>query len=167
MDQKNPDLYNTRAVLHFENDDMENAMDDLMTAVKVDPEYPTGYKNLATVLFQTGNFDEAYENYLTAVKLENPKFRPPSTVLNPVVTTTANVLDQVKLTKHKQYRILSVDGGQNNNKYILIYVGGVRALIPALILKEIEQKVKRPICELFDFLAGTSRYFGSFISSIM
>lgn len=41
-------------------------------------------------------------------------------------------------------RILSIDGG------------GIRGIIPAMILAELEQRAARPICELFDLIAGTS-----------
>ena len=41
-------------------------------------------------------------------------------------------------------RILSLDGG------------GIRGIIPAIVLAELEQKTGRPICELFDLIAGTS-----------
>jgi patatin-like phospholipase/acyl hydrolase len=41
-------------------------------------------------------------------------------------------------------RILSIDGG------------GIRGIIPALVLAEIENRAKRPIAALFDLIAGTS-----------
>ncbi len=41
-------------------------------------------------------------------------------------------------------KILSIDGG------------GIRGLIPALILAHIEQEVGQPICDIFDLIAGTS-----------
>ena len=41
-------------------------------------------------------------------------------------------------------KILSIDGG------------GIRGLIPALVLAEIEQRTRRPIASLFDLIAGTS-----------
>ena len=41
-------------------------------------------------------------------------------------------------------RILSIDGG------------GIRGIIPATVLVEIEKRTERRICELFDFVAGTS-----------
>jgi uncharacterized protein len=41
-------------------------------------------------------------------------------------------------------KILSIDGG------------GIRGIIPALILAEIERQTERPACELFDLIAGTS-----------
>jgi patatin-like phospholipase/acyl hydrolase len=40
--------------------------------------------------------------------------------------------------------ILSIDGG------------GIRGVIPAMVLAHIEEKVERPIAELFDVIAGTS-----------
>jgi predicted acylesterase/phospholipase RssA len=42
------------------------------------------------------------------------------------------------------YRVLGLDGG------------GIRGLIPAYVLKEIETRTGRPISELFDLVAGTS-----------
>jgi patatin-like phospholipase/acyl hydrolase len=42
------------------------------------------------------------------------------------------------------YRVLAVDGG------------GIRGIIPALILAEIEEMTRRPISDLFDLIAGTS-----------
>jgi patatin-like phospholipase/acyl hydrolase len=42
------------------------------------------------------------------------------------------------------FRILSIDGG------------GIRGIIPALILAETEQRAKRPISKMFDLVAGTS-----------
>jgi patatin-like phospholipase/acyl hydrolase len=41
-------------------------------------------------------------------------------------------------------KILSIDGG------------GIRGIIPALVLDEIENRTGRPIAELFDLVAGTS-----------
>jgi patatin-like phospholipase/acyl hydrolase len=40
--------------------------------------------------------------------------------------------------------VLSIDGG------------GIRGIIPALVLAEIERRTERPACELFDLIAGTS-----------
>lgn len=44
----------------------------------------------------------------------------------------------------KTIKILSIDGG------------GIRGIIPALILAEIEQRTGKPICQMFDLIAGTS-----------
>ncbi|MCD6015099.1 MAG: Patatin [Solirubrobacterales bacterium] len=42
------------------------------------------------------------------------------------------------------YRILSIDGG------------GIKGLIPAVVLDRVEQRVGRPIADCFDLIAGTS-----------
>jgi patatin-like phospholipase/acyl hydrolase len=44
----------------------------------------------------------------------------------------------------KPIRILSIDGG------------GIRGIIPAMLLAELERRAGRPICRLFDLVAGTS-----------
>jgi patatin-like phospholipase/acyl hydrolase len=44
----------------------------------------------------------------------------------------------------KQIRVLSIDGG------------GIRGIIPAMIMAEIEARTQKPIAELFDMIAGTS-----------
>jgi patatin-like phospholipase/acyl hydrolase len=41
-------------------------------------------------------------------------------------------------------------------KILSIDSGGVRGIIPAIILAELERRTSQPICELFDFFAGTS-----------
>ena len=41
-------------------------------------------------------------------------------------------------------RVLSIDGG------------GIRGMIPALVLAEIEKRTGRPVAGLFDLVAGTS-----------
>ncbi|MBN1603840.1 MAG: patatin-like phospholipase family protein [Chitinispirillaceae bacterium] len=41
-------------------------------------------------------------------------------------------------------KVLSIDGG------------GIRGIIPALVLSEIEKQVGKPICRIFDLIAGTS-----------
>jgi patatin-like phospholipase/acyl hydrolase len=44
----------------------------------------------------------------------------------------------------RPFTVLSVDGG------------GIRGIIPALVLREIERRTARPISDLFDLVAGTS-----------
>ena len=41
-------------------------------------------------------------------------------------------------------------------KVLAIDGGGIRGLIPALVLAEIERRTGRPTAELFDLIAGTS-----------
>jgi len=52
--------------------------------------------------------------------------------------------DQQPETQQPPIRILSIDGG------------GIRGIIPALVLARIEQLTNRPIAQLFDLVAGTS-----------
>lgn len=52
--------------------------------------------------------------------------------------------------KKKEFRILSVDGG------------GIRGLIPALFLSNIEGRLQKPLYEYFDLICGTST--GGFIT---
>lgn len=47
-------------------------------------------------------------------------------------------------TDAKIFRILSIDGG------------GIRGIIPAILLTELEQQIGKPIAEQFDLIAGTS-----------
>lgn len=44
----------------------------------------------------------------------------------------------------KKVRVLSIDGG------------GIRGIIPAAIMAEVERRTRKPIAELFDLIAGTS-----------
>lgn len=56
--------------------------------------------------------------------------------------------------KHKDViKILSIDGG------------GIRGIIPAILLTEIEKATGKKICKLFDFFAGTST--GGFLSLLL
>jgi predicted acylesterase/phospholipase RssA len=41
-------------------------------------------------------------------------------------------------------------------KILSIDSGGIRGIIPAIILAEIEERAGQPVCNLFDFFAGTS-----------
>lgn len=43
-----------------------------------------------------------------------------------------------------KFSVLAIDGG------------GIRGVIPAHVLQAIEERLKRPICDLFDMIAGTS-----------
>ena len=48
------------------------------------------------------------------------------------------------MSDRKTFNVLSIDGG------------GIRGIIPAMVLAEIEERTSKPICELFDLIAGTS-----------
>src|SRR5436190_538876 len=55
-----------------------------------------------------------------------------------------NPADLAHIASMASFRLLSIDGG------------GIRGLIPAIVLAHIEKETKKPICELFDAIAGTS-----------
>ena len=48
------------------------------------------------------------------------------------------------MQERKLFKILSIDGG------------GIRGIIPAILLTELERRTAKPICQLFDLIAGTS-----------
>lgn len=46
--------------------------------------------------------------------------------------------------KGKKYKILSIDGG------------GIRGIIPCMVLLYLEKQLGKPLCKVFDFIVGTS-----------
>ncbi len=78
---------------------------------------------------------------------EETTTKQPEAILN---IQTAPILSQEQLaedineTDRKKYKILALDGG------------GIRGMIPALVLTEIEKRTQKPIFSLFDLIAGTS-----------
>jgi hypothetical protein len=62
--------------------------------------------------------------------------------IDPGVDPIAN--PEILRSKSKYFRILSIDGG------------GIKGIIPGVILKEIEKAAGIPACHLFDLIAGTS-----------
>lgn len=79
---------------------------------------------------------------------DNDKKKTPQAVVKAVLKTNARTkkLLPKKPPKKKLIKILSLDGG------------GIRGIIPALILQEIEKKLKRKkhLVECFDVMSGTS-----------
>jgi patatin-like phospholipase/acyl hydrolase len=63
----------------------------------------------------------------------------PSPALSP-----AELPENINKIAQPKYKILSIDGG------------GIRGIIPALVLAEIEKRTQKPIFSLFDLIAGTS-----------
>ena len=59
-------------------------------------------------------------------------------------TTETETVKQSSTQQPPQSKILSIDGG------------GIRGIIPAMILAEIEKRTQQPIHRLFDLIAGTS-----------
>ncbi len=66
--------------------------------------------------------------------------RPSPAVMAPVETTTLTSTPQIK----RPFRLLAIDGG------------GIRGLLPAMLLADLERRTNRPIVDLFDMIVGTS-----------
>ncbi len=57
----------------------------------------------------------------------------------------------------KSEQVNKINKYLNMAKYILsVDGGGIRGIIPAIILAEIEKRTRKPIAEIFDLMAGTS-----------
>ncbi|MBU7585647.1 MAG: patatin-like phospholipase family protein [Nostoc sp. TH1S01] len=105
---------------------------------------------------QTQTSTEASESIPTLITLplqveESPKdATSQSEVEDNVQPTEEPTLAQkqspetMETTAKQKYKILSIDGG------------GIRGIIPALVLAEIERRTQKPIFSLFDLIAGTS-----------
>ena len=59
-------------------------------------------------------------------------------------TKVSSTIEESPTQQRPQSKILSIDGG------------GIRGIIPAMILAEIEKRTQQPIYRLFDLIAGTS-----------
>jgi len=71
---------------------------------------------------------------LVNIQQHEPSETPTQTQADSTMSTPVN----------SKYKILAIDGG------------GIRGIIPALILAEIEKRTQKPIFSLFDLIAGTS-----------
>ena len=58
--------------------------------------------------------------------------------------STQESQENINKTAQPKYKILAIDGG------------GIRGIIPALVLAEIEKRTQKPIFSLFDLITGTS-----------
>ena len=53
--------------------------------------------------------------------------------------------------------IISTDDTDNKTRFVLsIDGGGIRGIIPALVLAQLEKTTSQPVSELFDLIVGTS-----------
>ncbi|MBN3911066.1 MAG: patatin-like phospholipase family protein [Nostoc sp. NMS1] len=117
----------------------------------------------ATVSLVSDDEDQAKEIQQTETKSEESEIIPTAIALQPYSeeTKTDQTEDPVNIqqaqiliqeespetmnTKARpKYKILSIDGG------------GIRGIIPALLLAEIERRTQKPIFSLFDLITGTS-----------
>lgn len=58
--------------------------------------------------------------------------------------TTKKKAGSLRAGTGRPFRVLSIDGG------------GIRGLVPAMVLAELEHRAGKPTCEMFDLIAGTS-----------
>jgi uncharacterized protein len=108
---------------------------------------------------QTGNFYQGnlYGNpiwNLTQITFlgessaeEETKTKQPEAIFNIQASPTLSqekLAEDINQTEQQKYKILAIDGG------------GIRGMIPALLLAEIEKRTQKPIFSLFDLIAGTS-----------
>lgn len=117
----------------------------------------------ATVSLASNDEDQPQEIQQIQINSEEAEIVPPAitTHTNGEETKTEKTEDTVNvqpaqpLTQEElpeamnkkaqpQYKILSIDGG------------GIRGIIPAFLLAEIERRTQKPIFSLFDLIAGTS-----------
>lgn len=117
----------------------------------------------ATVPLVSEKEDEPQEIQQTQINTEETEFVPTLITLKSYdeetkteqIEDSVNVQQAQTLTQEEptetmntkaqpKYKILSIDGG------------GIRGIIPAFILAEIERRTQKPIFSLFDLIAGTS-----------
>jgi predicted acylesterase/phospholipase RssA len=60
------------------------------------------------------------------------------------VTAPASLNDTPQLAERRPLRVLAIDGG------------GIRGILPAMVLADLERRTNRPIIDLFDLIVGTS-----------
>ncbi|MEA5524256.1 patatin-like phospholipase family protein [Nodularia spumigena] len=78
---------------------------------------------------------------------EETKTKQPEAIFNIQASPTLSqekLAEDINQTEQQKYKILAIDGG------------GIRGMIPALLLAEIEKRTQKPIFSLFDLIAGTS-----------
>ncbi|MCC5614007.1 patatin-like phospholipase family protein [Nostoc sp. CHAB 5836] len=117
----------------------------------------------ATVSLVSNDKDESKEIQQTETNSEESQIIPAAIALQPHYQETktdqtedpvniqqAQILTQeespetMNIKARPKYKILSIDGG------------GIRGIIPALLLSEIERRTQKPIFSLFDLITGTS-----------
>ncbi|MDM3847812.1 MAG: patatin-like phospholipase family protein [Aphanizomenon gracile PMC638.10] len=97
-------------------------------------------------LLSEDKLDDQNSTQLQSLVANQPDMQDQTLVIteeNPILTQIQQPPAQDKTSKYP-YKILSIDGG------------GMRAIIPAMILQEIEIRTQKPISSLFDLIAGTS-----------
>ncbi|WP_225896094.1 patatin-like phospholipase family protein [Dendronalium phyllosphericum] len=112
----------------------------------------------ATVLLASDNEDQPQEIQQPEANSEESKIIPtlvtlesredetevPENIPQPQTLTQEESPETMNTKARPQYKILAIDGG------------GIRGIIPAFLLSEIERRTQKPIFSLFDLIAGTS-----------
>ena len=100
---------------------------------------------------QTETNSEESEIIPTAIALgphdeetKTDKIEDPVNIQQAQILTQEESPETMNTKARPKYKILSIDGG------------GIRGIIPALILSEIERRTQKPIFSLFDLITGTS-----------
>jgi patatin-like phospholipase/acyl hydrolase len=100
---------------------------------------------------QTGINSEESEIIPTAIALsphdeetKTHQAEHPVNIQQAQILTQEESVEAMNTKAHPKYKILSIDGG------------GIRGIIPALLLAEIERRTQKPIFSLFDLITGTS-----------
>jgi uncharacterized protein len=70
--------------------------------------------------------------------------KTPVNIQQPQILTQEESPETMNTEPRPKYKVLSIDGG------------GIRGIIPALLLAEIERRTQKPIFSLFDLITGTS-----------
>ncbi|BAY50333.1 patatin (plasmid) [Scytonema sp. HK-05] len=81
---------------------------------------------------------------------------PPSCTSQSEVIVTIQPHEQSKTLTHEESQETMITTANPKYKILAINGGGIRGIIPALMLAEIEKRTQKPIFSLFDLIAGTS-----------
>ncbi len=150
-----------------ESSNQEDIQEEIQTETAVIPEENISplTTNLlaATVSLVSNHEDQPKEIQQTEINSEESEIIPTAITLGPHDEETktdqteapVNIQQAQILTQEEspetmntkvrpKYKILSIDGG------------GIRGIIPALLLAEIERRTQKPIFSLFDLITGTS-----------
>ena len=148
-------LHNDLGTFYEKQGRLQKAKYHYQQAFNLDPEAPLPLANLNRLEMLEGNYKGAVEGFEMMYDSHLfhracPELKP---IQNPYVSTLEKELEtepsdvnflNTKNQPKPTYKILSVDGG------------GIRGIIPAMILQDIEQEIEQPISSSFDLLTGTS-----------
>ncbi|CAG8611851.1 8073_t:CDS:1, partial [Racocetra fulgida] len=122
------EYWHFRSVAYFKQKKYEDAMSCNTEALKLDPGNDSASKHRELV--KNLNVNNIVEQHIDRYKKE--------------LIYETDYLKNFHNNERTVYNILSIDGG------------GIRGVLPALWLSEIESRTRRPISHLFDMIAGTS-----------